>query len=492
MKSISVKVGDKVAEGTVVLEVEAAGAAAAPAAPAAAPAAAAPAKAAEAAKPAAAAAPAPAASAGPVEIQVPDIGDFKEVEVIEVMVAVGDTIKAEQSLITVESDKASMEIPTSQGGVVRSEGQGRRQGRQGLGRGRGGRLGSGRRRARPGRCRRARAQAEAPAPAAPAAAPAARPAPAAALEDANLKPGQLPHASPSVRKFARELGVNLSKVKGSGPKDRITADDVRAFVKQALAAPAAVAGGSADGAALGLLPWPKVDFTKFGPIEAKPLSRIKKISGANLHRNWVMIPHVTNNDEADITDLEALRVTLNKENEKSGIKVTMLAFLIKAVVAALKKFPEFNASLDGDNLVLKQYYHIGFAADTPNGLVVPVIRDADKKGILQIAQEMTDLSKKARDGKISPADMQGGCFSISSLGGIGGTSFTPIINAPEVAILGVSRSSHKPVWDGKQFVPRLIVPLSLSYDHRVIDGAAAARFNAYLGALLADFRRIAL
>ena len=258
--------------------------------------------------------------------------------------------------------------------------------------------------------------------------------------------------------------MNLSRVKGSGPKDRITAEDVRAFVKQALsssAAPAA-AGGSADGAALGLLPWPKVDFTKFGPVEAKPLSRIKKISGANLHRNWVMIPHVTNNDEADITDLEALRVTLNKENEKSGIKVTMLAFLIKAVVAALKKFPEFNASLDGDNLVLKQYYHIGFAADTPNGLVVPVIRDADKKGILQIAQEMTDLSKKARDGKISPADMQGGCFSISSLGGIGGTSFTPIINAPEVAILGVSRSSHKPVWDGKQFVPRLICLLYTS------------------------------
>ncbi|MBR8656693.1 dihydrolipoyllysine-residue acetyltransferase [Achromobacter sp. Marseille-Q0513] len=494
VKSISVKVGDKVAEGTVVLEVEAAGAAAAPAA---APAAAAPAKAAEAAKPAAAApapAAAPAASAGPVDIQVPDIGDFKEVEVIEVMVAVGDTIKAEQSLITVESDKASMEIPASQGGVVKEvkvkvgdkvakgsvvvvvEGSAPAAA------------------AAPAQAAAAAPapKAEAQAPAAPAAAPAARPAPAAALEDANLKPGQLPHASPSVRKFARELGVNLSKVKGSGPKDRITADDVRAFVKQALAAPAAVAGGSADGAALGLLPWPKVDFTKFGPIEAKPLSRIKKISGANLHRNWVMIPHVTNNDEADITDLEALRVTLNKENEKSGIKVTMLAFLIKAVVAALKKFPEFNASLDGDNLVLKQYYHIGFAADTPNGLVVPVIRDADKKGILQIAQEMTDLSKKARDGKISPADMQGGCFSISSLGGIGGTSFTPIINAPEVAILGVSRSSHKPVWDGKQFVPRLIVPLSLSYDHRVIDGAAAARFNAYLGALLADFRRIAL
>lgn len=431
-----------------------------------------------------------------VQIKVPDIGDFKEVEVIEVMVAVGDTIKAEQSLITVESDKASMEIPASQGGVVKEvkvkvgdkvakgsivvvvEGSAPAAAA-----------------APAAKAEAAPAKAEAPAAKeqAPAPAAASRPAPAAALEDPNLKPGQLPHASPSVRKFARELGVNLSKVKGSGPKDRITADDVRGFVKQALAAgPVAATGGSADGAALGLLPWPKVDFTKFGPVEAKPLSRIKKISGANLHRNWVMIPHVTNNDEADITDLEALRVTLNKENEKSGIKVTMLAFLIKAVVAALKKFPEFNASLDGDNLVLKQYYHIGFAADTPNGLVVPVIRDADKKGILQIAQEMTDLSKKAREGKISPADMQGGCFSISSLGGIGGTSFTPIINAPEVAILGVSRSSHKPVWDGKQFVPRLIVPLSLSYDHRVIDGAAAARFNAYLGALLADFRRIAL
>ncbi len=495
VKSIAVKVGDKVAEGAVVLEVEAADAAAAPAAKEE-PKAEAPRQAAAAAPAAKAEAAAPAASSGPVEIEVPDIGDFKEVEVIEVMVAVGDTIKAEQSLITVESDKASMEIPASQGGVVKEvkvkvgdkvakgsivvvvEGSAPAAAAA----------------APAAKAEAAAAPAQAKTEAAPAAAPASRPAPAAALEDANLKPGQLPHASPSVRKFARELGVNLSKVKGSGPKERITSEDVRAFVKQALstsAAPAA-AGGSADGAALGLLPWPKVDFTKFGPVEAKPLSRIKKISGANLHRNWVMIPHVTNNDEADITDLEALRVTLNKENEKSGIKVTMLAFLIKAVVAALKKFPEFNASLDGDNLVLKQYYHIGFAADTPNGLVVPVIRDADKKGILQIAQEMTDLSKKAREGKISPAEMQGGCFSISSLGGIGGTSFTPIINAPEVAILGVSRSSHKPVWDGKQFVPRLIVPLSLSYDHRVIDGAAAARFNAYLGALLADFRRIAL
>jgi pyruvate dehydrogenase E2 component (dihydrolipoamide acetyltransferase) len=502
VKSITVKVGDKVAEGAVVLEVEAEASDAAPAAKEEAPKAAAkeaPKQAAAAAPAAKAEAAAPAAAAsGPVEIEVPDIGDFKEVEVIEVMVAVGDTIKAEQSLITVESDKASMEIPASQGGVVKEV---KVKVGDKVAKGsvvvvvEGGAASAPAAKTEAAAAPAAKTEAKTEAKAeAPAAAPASRPAPAAALEDANLKPGQLPHASPSVRKFARELGVNLSKVKGSGPKERITAEDVRGFVKQALAAgPAtAAAGGSADGAALGLLPWPKVDFTKFGPIEAKPLSRIKKISGANLHRNWVMIPHVTNNDEADITDLEALRVTLNKENEKSGVKVTMLAFLIKAVVAALKKFPEFNASLDGDNLVLKQYYHIGFAADTPNGLVVPVIRDADKKGILQIAQEMTELSKKARDGKISPAEMQGGCFSISSLGGIGGTSFTPIINAPEVAILGVSRSSHKPVWDGKQFVPRLIVPLSLSYDHRVIDGASAARFNAYLGALLADFRRIAL
>ncbi|WP_286890323.1 dihydrolipoyllysine-residue acetyltransferase [Achromobacter sp. UBA2119] len=503
VKSIAVKVGDKVAEGAVVLEVEAADAGAAkeeaPKAESKPAAKEEPKQAAAATPKAEASAPAPAASSGPIEIEVPDIGDFKEVEVIEVMVAVGDTIKAEQSLITVESDKASMEIPASQGGVVKEV---KVKVGDKVAKGsivvvvEGGAQAAAAPAAKSEAAPAPAAKPEAKAESAPAqaAAPASRPAPAAALEDANLKPGQLPHASPSVRKFARELGVNLSKVKGTGPKERITADDVRGFVKQALsAAPAAAAaGGSADGAALGLLPWPKVDFTKFGPIEAKPLSRIKKISGANLHRNWVMIPHVTNNDEADITDLEALRVTLNKENEKSGIKVTMLAFLIKAVVAALKKFPEFNASLDGDNLVLKQYYHIGFAADTPNGLVVPVIRDADKKGILQIAQEMTDLSKKARDGKISPAEMQGGCFSISSLGGIGGTSFTPIINAPEVAILGVSRSSHKPVWDGKQFVPRLIVPLSLSYDHRVIDGAAAARFNAYLGALLADFRRIAL
>jgi len=311
----------------------------------------------------------------------------------------------------------------------------------------------------------------------------------------------LPHASPSVRRLARELGVPLGEVKGSGPKGRITPSDVQAFVKavmsgaqQTAAQTAAqkVAGAASGSAMPGLLPWPQVDFSKFGPVERKDLSRIKKISGANLHRNWVLIPHVTNHDDADITELEAFRVQLNKENEKSGIKVTMLAFLIKASVAALKKFPEFNASLDGEQLVLKNYFHIGFAADTPNGLMVPVIKDADKKGVLQISQEMSELAKKARDGKLGPAEMTGGCFSISSLGGIGGRYFTPIINAPEVSILGVCKSSMEPRWDGKQFVPRLILPLSLSWDHRVIDGAAAARFNAYLAQILADFRRVLL
>jgi len=304
------------------------------------------------------------------------------------------------------------------------------------------------------------------------------------------------HASPSVRKFARELGVDVSRVRGSGPKGRITQGDITAFVKGVMsgqgAAPAAAAPAGGGGGELGLLPWPKIDFTKFGPVDPKPLSRIKKISGANLHRNWVMIPHVTNNDEADITELEELRVKLNKEHEKAGVKFTMLAFVIKAVVSGLKKFPDFNASLDGDNLVFKKYYHIGFAADTPNGLVVPVIRDADKKGLVDIAKEMAELSKLARDGKLKPDQMQGGCFSISSLGGIGGTHFTPIINAPEVAIHGLSRGQMKPVWDGKQFVPRLTLPMSLSYDHRVIDGAAAARFNAYLSAILGDFRRVIL
>jgi pyruvate dehydrogenase E2 component (dihydrolipoamide acetyltransferase) len=347
----------------------------------------------------------------------------------------------------------------------------------------------------------------APAPTAPAPTPAAAASPPPPPTDSATQPAvgktsidatsfKNAHASPSVRAFARELGVDLSKVKGSGPNDRILEADVQQFVKGimsgAASAPTAAPGAGLGGEALGLLPWPKVDFTKFGAIESKPLSRIKKISGANLHRNWVMIPHVTNHDDADITDLEAFRVQLNKENEKSGLKVTMLAFLIKACVAALKKFPDFNTSLDGDNLIFKQYYNIGFAADTPNGLVVPVIKNADQKGLLAIAKEMAELSGKAREGKLGPTDMQGGCFSISSLGGIGGTYFSPIINAPEVAILGVCRSSLRPVWDGKQFAPRLILPLSLSFDHRVVDGAAAARFNSYLIALLADLRRVML
>ena len=300
-----------------------------------------------------------------------------------------------------------------------------------------------------------------------------------------------PHASPGVRKFARELGVDLHRVRGSGPKQRITQDDVRGYVKGVITGATVPAQGG-DGAALGLIAWPKVDFAKFGPIDPKPLSRIKKLSGANLHRNWVMIPHVTNNDEADITDLEEFRVSLNKESDKTGVKYTMLGFLIKAVVAALKKYPEFNSSLDGDQLVYKNYYHIGFAADTPNGLVVPVLKDADKKGLSEIAKETSDLARKARDGKLSPAEMQGGTFSISSLGGIGGTHFTPIINAPEVAILGVSKSYYKPVWNGKEFIAQLTLPLSLSYDHRVIDGAAAARFNNVLRSLLSDFRRAVL
>ena len=450
-----------------------------------------------------------------IAIQIPDIGDFESVEVIEILVKVGDTVKAEQSLITVESDKASMEIPASQGGVVKSiavkVGDKVKQGSVVLSVEASAAGAPAATTAAPA----ASVPAPSPAPATPAAsapapaAPAPAPAPVAAASvtaaavqaptagklEMPVSTAGLPHASPSVRKFARELGVDLTRVTGTGPKSRIVQEDVQNFVKQALAGgagTAAAAAGTALGGGIDLLPWPKVDFTKFGDVTPKPLSRIKKISGANLHRNWVMIPHVTNNDEADITGLEALRVTLNKENEKSGVKVTMLAFLIKACVAALKKFPEFNASLDGDNLVLKHYYNIGFAADTPNGLVVPVIRDADKKGILELATESSELAKKARDGKLSPGEMQGGCFSISSLGGIGGTNFTPIINAPELAILGVSRSVMKPVWDGKQFVPQLTLPLSLSYDHRVIDGAAAARFNAYLGSLLADFRRIAL
>ncbi|EGI78320.1 pyruvate dehydrogenase complex dihydrolipoamide acetyltransferase [Hylemonella gracilis ATCC 19624] len=352
----------------------------------------------------------------------------------------------------------------------------------------------------------ATAPAPAPAPAVAAPAPVAAPvASAAAVAPAahdplaqQAKVGALPHASPSIRKLAREFGVPLAEVKGSGPKGRIVEEDVKNFTKAVMSggvrtqAMGAAPAGGGDGAGLGLLPWPKVDFAKFGPIERKELSRIKKISGANLHRNWVMIPHVTSYEDADITELEALRVQLNKENEKSGVKFTMLAFVIKAAVAALKKFPEFNASLEGDQLVLKNYWNIGFAADTPNGLVVPVLKNADQKGLVEISSEMAELSKKARDGKLGGADMQGGTFSISSLGGIGTTYFTPLINAPEVAILGLSRGAMKPVWDGKAFQPRLTLPLSLSYDHRVIDGAAGARFNAYLAQVLGDFRRVLL
>ena len=495
VKELRIKLGDKVSEGTALLVLEAADAGAVAAPPAAASAAPAPAAAAPAATPAAASAVAPAAAAGaPTEVLVPDIGDFKDVAVIELLVKPGDVVAVEQSLITVESDKASMEIPSSVAGVVRA-----------LKVKLGDKVSQGSPVAIVEATGAAAASAAAAAPAAaalpatavaPAAAASAAPAalPAASHTADAAASGQLPHASPSVRKFARELGVPLEQVKGSGPKGRITQADVQGFVKGVIAgAQAAPKGAAAAGGGIpGLLPWPQVDFAKFGPVERKELSRIKKISGANLHRNWVLIPHVTNNDEADVTELEALRVQLNKEQEKAGVKLTLLAFVIKAVVACLKKFPEFNASLDGDALVYKQYFHIGFAADTPNGLVVPVLKDADRKGLLQIAQEMAELSKKARDGKLGPAEMSGGCFSISSLGGIGGTSFSPIINAPEVAILGLSKSYLKPVWDGKQFAPRLALPLSLSYDHRVIDGAAAARFNAYLGKLLADFRRIVL
>ncbi len=499
VKEMKVKLGDKVSEGTLVLMLEAAGAAAA-AAPAPAPAAVA-ASAPAAAVVAAPVAPAAAAASGPIEVRVPDIGDFDEVAVIEVFVKPGDAVKVEQSLITVESDKASMEILSSHAGVV-SDVKVKLGDKVAMGSLIAilqGAVGSAAAPAAvaPG------ATAGMPAPAAPSASVAHTP-PTAALppHEPTAPTATLPHASPSIRRLARELGVPLDEVKGSGPKGRITQADVESFVKGVMAgavqtaaqkakAPAA-AGAAGGGAFPGLLPWPQVDFAKFGPVERKDLSRIKKISGANLHRNWVMIPHVTNNDEADITDLEALRVQLNKENEKSGVKITMLGFVIKAVVAALQKFPQFNASLDGDQLVYKQYFHIGFAADTPNGLVVPVLKDADKKGLMQISQEMSDLAKKARDGKLGPAEMSGGCFSISSLGGIGGTHFTPIINAPEVAILGLSKGTMKPVWDGKTFQPRLTLPLSLSYDHRVIDGASAARFNAYIGQILADFRRVLL
>ena len=500
VKEMRLKLGDKVSEGSVVLVLDAAGAAASAPGPAPAPAAAPPPMAkAPSLAPAASSAAAPAASGGgPLEVKVPDIGDFKDVEVIEVLVKTGDQVSKEQSLITVESDKASMEIPSPAAGTVQSMkvklGDKVSEGSPILVLAAAGAAAA-----------QAPAPAQAPVAAVPVAAQASPPStdfatemaerPVVAVEDSGVRP----HASPSVRKFARELGVDLALVRGSGPKGRITADDVRGFVKGVMAGggrPAAAPAAAVAGAGLGVLPWPVVDFAKFGPIERVEMSRIKKLSGPNLHRNWVLIPHVTNHEDADITDLEAFRVQLNNENAKNkdAPKLTMLAFLIKACVAALKKFPDFNSSIDPDGtaIIRKNYWHIGFAADTPNGLVVPVIRDADKKGIFDIAAETSALAAKARDGKLAPTDMQGGTFSISSLGGIGGTYFTPIINAPEVAILGVCRSSTRPVWDGKQFAPRLMLPLSLSWDHRVVDGASAARFNAYLAALLADFRRAML
>ena len=443
-----------------------------------------------------------------LEIKVPDIGDYQDVPVIEVHIKPGDRVEKEQSLITLESDKATMDVPSSHAGIVKEVkvkvGDSISEGGLVL-------------LLEPSDAS-ASAASSAPVPptpapqAAPAApvqktvappaapmptpavvsAPTSTPAPARAEPASSIDGAS--HASPSVRKFARELGVTIAHVKGTGPKGRISQEDVQAFVKSVMSGASAPtnqnSGGSLGG--LNLLPWPKVDFSKFGETERQPLSRIKKLSAANLARNWVMIPAVTYHEDADITDLEAFRVQTNKENEKQGSKITMLAFLIKASVAALKKYPEFNASLDGDDLVLKKYFHIAFAADTPNGLVVPVIRNADQKGIFEIARETAELAALAREGKLKPEQMQGASFTISSLGGIGGTYFAPIINAPEVAILGVSKAAMKPVWDGKEFVPRLICPLSLTADHRVIDGALATRFNVYISQLLADFRRAVL
>ena len=497
VREIKVKLGDEVGEGTVIALIEAEGAAAP--APAPAPAAA-PAKTEAPAK----SAPAPAAG-GVREARVPDIGGFDAVPVIEILVQVGDRVAKDQGLITLESDKATMEVPAPFAGVVKelklklgdevSEGSliALIESAEG-------------------------APAAAPVPAAPAPASAAaaaeKPAPVGGRAvqpgiapegdvppqarppfDAKIvMPGDAPYASPAIRAFARELGVDIHQVKGSGRGGRIQREDVTAYVKHALASGARPVQGApvAAGGGLNLLPWPKVDFAKFGEIEEKPLSRIQKISGANLARNWAMIPHVTQHEDADITELEAFRKALGAENK--DLKITPLVFQMKAVVAALKAFPQFNASLDetGEKLILKKYFHIGIAVDTPDGLVVPVIRDVDKKGLLDLARELGEISKKARDKKLGPADMSGGCFSISSLGGIGGTAFTPIVNAPEVAILGVSKAAMKPVWNGKEFAPRLMLPLSLSYDHRVIDGALAARFAAFLAQQLGDIRRLLL
>ena len=487
VKEVKVQVGGKVSEGDVIAIVEVAGASAAAPAPA--------------AETAPAAAPVQAApAAGGVEkVVVPDIGGHENVDVIAVEVKVGDTVAVDDTLITLETDKATMDVPSTAAGTVTAVhikvGDKVSEGALII------------EVAGSGAAAAPAVQAAAPAPA-PAAAPVqAAPAPAptatpvasgvtAAYGTINEEGFTKAHAGPSTRKLARELGVDLSLVKGSGQKGRITAEDVKSFVKGVMQNGGASASSASAGASLGggldLLPWPKVDFSKFGEIEVKELSRIKKISGQNLSRNWVVIPHVTVHEDADMTELEEFRKVLNKEWEKAGVKVSPLAFIIKASVSALKAFPEFNASLDGDNLVLKKYYNIGFAADTPNGLVVPVIKDVDKKGLKEISQELTELSLKAREGKLKPQEMQGACFTISSLGGIGGTGFTPIVNAPEVAILGVCKSQIKPVWNGSAFEPRLMCPLSLSFDHRVIDGAAGMRFTVFLANLLKDFRRVSL
>ncbi|MBU3559154.1 dihydrolipoyllysine-residue acetyltransferase [Polynucleobacter sp. Nonnen-W13] len=433
-----------------------------------------------------------------IDIKVPDIGDYKDVPVIEVLVKAGDRVEKEQSIVVLESDKATMDVPSSHSGLVKEVkvkvGDSISEGAIVLVLEESGAV------AAPAAAQTAAAPASAKTE--PTAAPAPKVEPPIVRAPAPPPVSNTPvevdptasHASPSVRKFARELGVTVHQVKGSGPKGRITQEDVQAFVKAAMSGGAGGGSHASTGSlgGLNLIPWPKVDFSKFGDTERQPLNRIKKLTAANLGRNWVMIPAVTYHEDADITDLEAFRVLTNKENEKQGLKITMLAFLMKAAVAALKKFPEFNSSIDGDDLVLKKYFNIAFAADTPNGLVVPVIRDADKKGIFELARETSELAALARDGKLKPEQMQGASFTISSLGGIGGTYFSPIVNAPEVAILGVSKAAMKPVWDGKQFVPRLICPLSLSADHRVIDGALATRFNVYIAQLMSDFRRAAL
>jgi len=464
VEEIRVKVGDRVSQGAPILTLSQEQPEQEP----------------QSAPPAESSAPAPSPQARQIEVRVPDIGDFKDVPVIEVLVKPGDRVKKNDSLITLESEKASMEVPAEADGVVQDVkvkvGDKVSQGIPIL-------VLSSESQPAPTPSPTKTREAVVPVPQTPS----PPPQPAVATPAGN----GMVHAGPSIRRFARELGVDLQKLRGTGPNGRITREDVQGFVKSALRGGVAAGGGAMP--FTGLTPWPKLEFAQYGETERKPLSRIKKLSGPNLHRNWVMIPHITNYDEADVTSIEALRSEVNAEQAKSGgPKLTMLAFLIRASVAALQRFPEFNASLDGDELIFKKYYNIGFAADTPGGLVVPVIKNADKKGLIEIAREAVELAGKAREGKLTLAQMQGGSFTISSIGGIGGTAFTQIVNAPEVAILGATRTATKPVWDGKQFVPRLILPISVSYDHRVVDGAGAARFLVYIAELLADFRRVML